>query len=92
MWDGTHRCDVGAAGHLYPHAHAEAVLTGVLVCTRTEVDVLFLVVAFLLLVILIGSAAYIPWPIALVASVVIAVWLAVFAVRERRRRSRTGRA
>ncbi|MFJ8503786.1 hypothetical protein [Streptomyces avermitilis] len=53
---------------------------------------LFLVVAFLLLVVLIGSAAYIPWPVTVVASVVIAVWLAVFAVRERRRRGRTGRA
>ncbi|GDY68040.1 hypothetical protein SAV14893_074330 [Streptomyces avermitilis] len=92
MGNGTHRCDVAAAGHLYPHGHAEAVLTGVRVRTRTEVDVLFLVVAFLLLVVLIGSAAYIPWPVTLVASVVIAVWLAVFAVRERRRRGRTGRA
>ncbi|MFJ2263775.1 hypothetical protein ACIOKD_36735 [Streptomyces sp. NPDC087844] len=53
---------------------------------------LFLVVAFLLLTVLIGSAAYLPAPVAVVAGVVIAVWLAVFAVRERRKHGRTRKA
>jgi membrane protein implicated in regulation of membrane protease activity len=53
---------------------------------------LFLVVALLLLAFVVGSAAYLPLPVTLVASVVIAAWLAVFAVRERRRRGRPGRA
>ncbi|MER6137974.1 hypothetical protein [Streptomyces sp. NPDC001815] len=53
---------------------------------------LILVVAFLLLTVLIGSAAYLPWPVTLVAGVAISVWLAVFAVRERRRSGRTRRA
>ncbi|GHA49482.1 hypothetical protein GCM10010372_56760 [Streptomyces tauricus] len=51
--------------------------------------------AVLLLAVLIGSAAYLPLPVTLVAGAAIAVWLAVFAVRERRRHgsgSRTRRA
>ncbi|MEU1043094.1 hypothetical protein ACFYP4_21280 [Streptomyces sp. NPDC005551] len=53
---------------------------------------LFLVVAVLFLAVVLGSAAYLPLPVTVVAGVVIAAWLAVFAVRERRRRGRTGRA
>jgi membrane protein implicated in regulation of membrane protease activity len=51
--------------------------------------VLFLVVALVLLAFVLGSVAYLPLPVTLVVSAVIAVWLAVFAVRERRRRTRT---
>ncbi len=47
---------------------------------------LFLVVALLLLGLLVGAAAYLPWPVTLVLAAVILVWLAVFTVRERRRR------
>ncbi|MYW45999.1 hypothetical protein [Streptomyces sp. SID161] len=57
-----------------------------------EVSVLFLVAALLLLGIVVGSAAYLPWPVTLVLGALIAVWLLVFAGRERRRRNRTGRA
>ncbi|MEW2269337.1 hypothetical protein [Streptomyces griseofuscus] len=53
---------------------------------------LFLVVALLLLGIILGSAAYLPWPATLVVGAVIAGWLVVFAGRERRRRGRTRRA
>lgn len=53
---------------------------------------LFLVAALLLLAVLLGSAAYLPWPVTLVLSTVVALWLAVFTVRERRRRGRTRRA
>lgn len=53
---------------------------------------LFLAVAFLILAVVIGSAAYLPWPLTLVSGVVIALWLTVFAVRERRRHDRTGKA
>ncbi|WP_202918105.1 hypothetical protein [Streptomyces cavernae] len=52
---------------------------------------LFLVVVLLLLAILVGAAAYVPWPVTVVASAVIATWLAVFTVRERRRRGRERR-
>ncbi|MGW2635745.1 hypothetical protein [Streptomyces sp. NPDC001348] len=52
---------------------------------------LFLVAALLLLGIVVGSAAYLPWPVTAVLGTVIAVWLLVFAARERRRRG-TGRA
>ncbi|MGV9255575.1 hypothetical protein [Streptomyces sp. NPDC003697] len=52
----------------------------------------FLVAALLLLAVLLGAAAYLPWPLTLVLGAVIVVWLAVFTVRERRRRSRAGRA
>ncbi|WP_328498324.1 hypothetical protein OHS59_40565 [Streptomyces sp. NBC_00414] len=54
---------------------------------------ILLVVALLLLAGLIGSAAYLPLPVTVVAGAAIAVWLAVFAVRERRRHGdRTRRA
>ena len=53
---------------------------------------LFLVVALLLLGIVVGAAAYLPWPLTLVLGSLIAVWLVVFAGRERRRRNRTRRA
>ncbi|MFD6292852.1 hypothetical protein [Streptomyces sp. NPDC060205] len=54
---------------------------------------IFLVVAVLVLAVLLGSAAYLPLPVTVLAAVAIAAWLAVFAVRERRRHgSRTGRA
>lgn len=46
---------------------------------------LLLAVAFLILSVLIGAAAYLPGPVAAAAAVAIALWLAVFAVRERRR-------
>ncbi|MFJ7147193.1 hypothetical protein ACIQVT_03185 [Streptomyces sp. NPDC100445] len=52
----------------------------------------FLIAALLLLGIVVGSAAYLPWPVTLVAGALIALWLVVFAGRERRRRDRTGRA
>jgi uncharacterized membrane protein len=51
--------------------------------------VLFLVVALVLLAAVLGSAAYLPLPVTLVAGAVIVVWLGVFSVRERRRRTRT---
>lgn len=50
---------------------------------------LFLVVAFLVLAVLVGSAAYLPLPVTVVAGVAIALWLVVFAVRERGRHGRT---
>ncbi|WP_202441699.1 hypothetical protein [Streptomyces sp. SID6137] len=53
---------------------------------------LFLVVALLLLGIILGSAAYLAWPVTLVVGAVIVGWLVVFAGRERRRRGRTRRA
>lgn len=53
---------------------------------------LFLVVALLLLGIILGSAAYLPWPVTLVVGAVIVGRLVVFAGRERRRRGRTRRA
>ncbi|MFG2637627.1 hypothetical protein ACGFX8_27935 [Streptomyces sp. NPDC048362] len=53
---------------------------------------LFLVVALLLLGIILGSAAYLPWAVTLVVGAVIVAWLVVFAGRERRRRDRTRRA
>jgi Flp pilus assembly protein TadB len=49
---------------------------------------LFLVAALLLLGVVMGSVAHAPLPVTLVAAVVIAVWLAVFAVRERNARRR----
>jgi hypothetical protein len=54
--------------------------------------VLFLVVALLMLAVVLGSAAYLPGPVSLVLGVLIGLWLVIFAVRERRRRTRTGRA
>jgi hypothetical protein len=54
--------------------------------------VLFLIVAVILLAFVLGSVAYLPWPVTLALSVVIVVWLSVFTVRERRRRSAAGRS
>ncbi|WP_163010585.1 hypothetical protein [Streptomyces dangxiongensis] len=53
---------------------------------------LFLIAALLLLGIVVGSAAYLPWPVTLAVGSLIALWLVVFAGRERRRRNRTRRA
>jgi hypothetical protein len=44
---------------------------------------LFLVAALLLLGVMLGTVAHAPLPVTLAAAAVIAVWLAVFAVRER---------
>ncbi|MFK4148739.1 hypothetical protein [Streptomyces sp. NPDC004065] len=52
----------------------------------------FLVAALLLLAVVLGSVAYLPWPVTVVLGAVVVVWLAVFTVRERRRRARAGRA
>jgi hypothetical protein len=49
---------------------------------------LFLVAALLLLGVVLGTVAHAPLPVTVVASVVIGVWLAVFAVRERHGRRR----
>ncbi|MFE3411346.1 hypothetical protein ACFXMT_24350 [Streptomyces mirabilis] len=49
---------------------------------------LFLVATLLLLGVVMGSIAHAPLPVTLVAAVVIGVWLAVFAVRERNARRR----
>ncbi|MDL5203927.1 hypothetical protein [Streptomyces sp. ALI-76-A] len=46
---------------------------------------LFLVAALLLLGVVMGTVAHAPLSFTLVAAVVIAAWLGVFAVRERRR-------
>ncbi|MET7383527.1 hypothetical protein ABZT08_32870 [Streptomyces sp. NPDC005526] len=53
---------------------------------------LFLVAALLLLAVLLGSAAYLPWPVTLMLGTVVVLWLAVFTARERRRRGRARRA
>jgi hypothetical protein len=45
---------------------------------------LFIVAAFLLLGVLVGTAAHIPLSASLAAAAVIGAWLLVFAVRERR--------
>ncbi|MFI5683160.1 hypothetical protein [Streptomyces sp. NPDC051636] len=47
---------------------------------------LFLVAALLLLGVVVGAAAYLPWPVTVVLGTLIAGWLLVFAARERRRR------
>ncbi|MEU5577337.1 MULTISPECIES: hypothetical protein [Streptomyces] len=47
---------------------------------------LFLVAALLLLGVAMGSVAHLPPPVTLAAAVVIGVWLAVFAIRERHTR------
>ncbi|MCX4979526.1 hypothetical protein [Streptomyces sp. NBC_00620] len=49
---------------------------------------LFLVAALLLMGVVMGSVAHAPLPVSLVAAVVIGIWLAVFAVRERHARRR----
>ncbi|WP_197348724.1 hypothetical protein [Streptomyces bathyalis] len=48
---------------------------------------LFLVAAFLLLGLLVGTAAHIPVPATFAAAAVIGTWLLIFAVRERRHHS-----
>ncbi|MEX2973031.1 hypothetical protein [Streptomyces sp. C184] len=45
---------------------------------------LFLVAALLLMGIMLGTAAHLPLPVTLVAATVIAGWLLVFFLRERR--------
>ncbi|WP_046421820.1 hypothetical protein [Streptomyces malaysiense] len=50
---------------------------------------LFLVVAFVVLAMVVGSAMYLPWPVTLVAALIVLTWLAVFAVKERHRRAAT---
>lgn len=49
---------------------------------------LFLVAALLLLGVVLGTVAHAPFDFTVVAAAVIAVWLVVFAVRERRGRRR----
>ncbi|MDX3264452.1 hypothetical protein PV336_35520 [Streptomyces sp. MI02-2A] len=49
---------------------------------------LFLVAALLLLGMVMGTVAHTPLPVTLVAAGVIAVWLVVFAIRERHGRRR----
>ncbi|MET8974144.1 hypothetical protein ABZX85_00855 [Streptomyces sp. NPDC004539] len=51
---------------------------------------LFLVAALLLLGVAMGTVAHAPLDVTLTGAVVIGVWLAVFAVRERVARRRTG--
>lgn len=53
--------------------------------------VLFLVAAFLVLAVLVGAAAYLPWPVTAIVAAVVAVWLGAFAARERRRRRHRAR-
>ncbi|CAM5512607.1 hypothetical protein SABIM44S_03397 [Streptomyces abikoensis] len=48
-------------------------------------DMIFLVAAVLLLGVLVGAAAHLPLPVLIPAATAIALWLLVFAVRERRR-------
>ncbi|MGW1256746.1 hypothetical protein ACWD5Q_16615 [Streptomyces sp. NPDC002513] len=49
---------------------------------------LILVAALLLLGTVLGTVAHAPLPVTLVAAAVIAVWLVIFAVRERHGRRR----
>ncbi|GGX72337.1 hypothetical protein [Streptomyces fructofermentans] len=49
---------------------------------------LFLVAALLLLGVVLGTVAHAPLSFTLVAAAVVAVWLAVFAARERHARRR----
>ncbi|MEV0258949.1 hypothetical protein AB0H82_32390 [Streptomyces sp. NPDC050732] len=49
---------------------------------------LFIVAALMLLGVAMGTVAHAPLPVTLVAAAVIGVWLAVFALRERRTRHR----
>ncbi|MEU5899346.1 MULTISPECIES: hypothetical protein [Streptomyces] len=56
--------------------------------TERGISVLFIVAALMLLGVAMGSVAHAPLPVSLVAAAVIGVWLAVFAVRERRARHR----
>jgi 4-amino-4-deoxy-L-arabinose transferase-like glycosyltransferase len=54
---------------------------------KERLSMLFLVVALLLLGILVGAAAYLPWPVAVVLGAGILLWLLVFTTRERKRRN-----
>ncbi|SCK37142.1 hypothetical protein [Streptomyces sp. WMMB 322] len=45
---------------------------------------IFIVAAFLLLGLLVGTAAHIPVPATLAAAAAIGTWLLIFAVRERK--------
>jgi Flp pilus assembly protein TadB len=56
---------------------------------RELFPVLFIVAALLLLGVLLGTVAHAPLTFSVGAGVVIAVWLAVFALRERGRRRHT---
>lgn len=47
---------------------------------------IFIVAAFLLLGLLVGTAAHIPVPATLAAAAAIGAWLLIFAVRERKHR------
>ncbi|GGX78045.1 hypothetical protein [Streptomyces hiroshimensis] len=46
---------------------------------------IFLVAAVLLLGVLVGAAAHLALPVVIPAAAAIALWLLVFAIRERRR-------
>ncbi|MDH6453054.1 MULTISPECIES: hypothetical protein [Streptomyces] len=50
---------------------------------------LFLVAALMLLGVVLGTVAHAPFTFTAVAAAVIAVWLGVFALRERHARRRT---
>jgi 4-amino-4-deoxy-L-arabinose transferase-like glycosyltransferase len=54
---------------------------------KERLSMLFLVVALLLLGILVGAAAYLPWSVAVVLGAGILLWLLVFTTRERKRRN-----
>ncbi|MFJ8545193.1 hypothetical protein ACIRFH_24855 [Streptomyces sp. NPDC093586] len=53
---------------------------------------LFLVVALLLLGVLLGTVAHAPLTFSVTVGLVIAVWLGVFAIRERHGRRRSSSA
>jgi 4-amino-4-deoxy-L-arabinose transferase-like glycosyltransferase len=55
--------------------------------SEERLSMLFLVVALLLLGILVGAVAYLPWPAAVVLGAGILLWLLVFTTRERKRRN-----
>ncbi|WP_037808578.1 hypothetical protein [Streptomyces sp. NRRL F-2580] len=52
---------------------------------------LFLVGALLILGIILGTVAHVPVPVSVAAGLVITLWLALFAVRERLSGHRSGR-
>ncbi|WP_411104167.1 hypothetical protein [Streptomyces sp. cmx-4-9] len=53
---------------------------------------LFLVGALLVLGVVLGAVAHVPVPVSVVGGLVIALWLALFAARERLFGHRAGRA
>ncbi|MET9605876.1 hypothetical protein ABZZ17_12525 [Streptomyces sp. NPDC006512] len=53
---------------------------------------LFLVAALLVLGVVLGAVAHVPVPVSVVAGTAIAVWLALFAARERLSGRRAGRS